>query len=1033
MAAKILKSAVVIILSILVLAPWAAPAQEATTTYAPTADTWGNTYTPDEIEAIEKALWAANLTLEDLNFRKDYTEGTDCFPVVRDMLAEPMIIASEMDRMLELNEEIAEGLPSPASEVQMAYSFYPEPYDETDIFAIHEWKNSVPWISHENFGNPEDLVLFFETILDLSSQDLPVDLTGEEHDILRNYISSTLSWHDIFDSPYSEEQREEWDTFLEDQPDAYIYELMSKVGMQALIARDSGMDFRPELWVPNIPDDFWPRIRPIIVETEHGTIAIGTLRDDTWEGEYAVLIEPGGDDTYNNCRIGASYGTRGNSYGYFIDLEGDDFYNCPDTDITIGAAILGTAAFYDIGQGNDRYYTGSCALGAAMCGIATFYDDGGSDIYRSKVYSQGAAGYGIGVMVDASVQAPPETSTDEGTPDPVDIAQFDNDSYYAWTNSQAFARTLGFAICSNERGNDTYEAGGVYLHAPLFADRYQSFSQGFAIGERGIDYAGGIALIVDYDGNDRYLGDIYNQGVGYWYSAGLLYDVAGNDSYEMTQYGQGSGIHLAVGGLIDGAGSDCYVMHMGLGTGGSHDYAASVLHDRGGNDQYFGNTSCNGGSLTNSAVIFIDRSGDDTYAGRRSNGINFGRPARGFTSIGVLVDLGGNDDYLGIMDNGMLWTQDQVGVGWDIIPPPPDESAESEPETERGQLGEDVPLPEVISYEGELTAEVFDELWEISVRWEVGDNRIIVPQARQRLIDFGPDILPFLSLKFDNMYSGLAIRAFDVILAEMLELDREGTIAILVENLESDEDMRRRIALAEIATLKVIETEDMVAGMLNDPEPGFQRRAIGVLGALESHAADERLIENLSVVDDEALIKVSMEVLFGLEVSCWDELRPLLDHPYISVRETLIGLLASHYDMYADDISREFGYVLEPDSGPAGHDPLSIRALRSLMKVMTTTDNFPDYIVVNAVFELLMHEDWGVRGDAVGLVVHWHDMSQFAPTEDMTDEDMPLYDPAVVMTMIETHLDYISLMELSETEPYVLFKIDELNAEQYRE
>ena len=182
-------------------------------------------------------------------------------------------------------------------------------------------------------------------------------------------------------------------------------------------------------------------------------------------------------------------------------------------------------------------------------------------------------------------------------------------------------------MCINTRGNEVYEAGGVYLHAPLFGDRYQSFSQGFAIGERDIDYAGGIAMLIDHAGNDRYLGDIYNQGVGYWYSGGFLWDGGGNDLYEMTQYGQGSGIHLAVGGLVDVDGSDTYVMHSGLGQGGSHDYAASILHDRGGDDRYFGNTSCNGCGLTNSVGIHIDRSGNDTYASRKGGGLNSGRPA----------------------------------------------------------------------------------------------------------------------------------------------------------------------------------------------------------------------------------------------------------------------------------------------------------------------------------------------------------------------------------------------------------------------
>ena len=327
-------------------------------------------------------------------------------------------------------------------------------------------------------------------------------------------------------------------------------------------------------------------------------------------------------------------------------------------------------------------------------------------------------------------------ATDVETPDPIDIAAFDNDRYYAWTNSQAFARTLGIAICSNERGNEVYYAGGVYLDAPLFSDRYQSFSQGFAIGERDIDYAGGIAMLVDYSGNNRYLGDVYDQGVGYWYSAGFLYDGGGNDTYEMTQYGQGSGIHLAVGGLIDVSGNDSYTLHTGLGTGGSHDFAASILQDRGGNDQYFGNTSCYGGALTNSVAILIDRSGDDTYAGRRDGGINFGRPERGFNSIGLFLDMGGNDDYLGDMDNGEMWCQTSVGVGWDVAPPKQPEqeaAAPAPPEPEKS-----VPQPEIISYQGELTQDVFDKLWDIATRWAVGDNRYIVPHAIDKLISYGP-------------------------------------------------------------------------------------------------------------------------------------------------------------------------------------------------------------------------------------------------------------------------------------------------------
>jgi len=1012
---------IVTILAILILLiAGAAYAQDDAVTSTEVPDEWAATYTAEELAAIDRALWAGNFVREDLNFRKDYTEGYECFPIVREWLQYPMDIAPGMDGIISGIAEYRDGKNSPVAELTEALEYYP------GNFSVY-FDVTLPDLEPAQLYGPEtyDKEGMLSAMTGLASFELNCPYTPEEYSMLRQFMPVQMAWHDIFQSPYSEESIDAWEEYLEGQPDEYLYELMSQIDLPGLAAWYLGACPDPRGWLTDLPSGTWPVLRPVIIEGDHGRIGLGTIFDDEWEGDFTVLIDPGGNDHYINCRIGAAYGSENRNYGYFVDLGGNDFYDCGDTDITLGAAILGVAAFYDLGQGNDRYVAGSCSLGAAMCGIATFYDDGGSDSYESKVYSQGAAGFGVGIMCDDSVQAPPVTSTDEGTPDPVTIGEFDNDHYYAWTNSQAFARTLGFAICSNKRGNEIYEAGGVYLHAPLFADRYQSFSQGFAIGERGIDYAGGIALIVDYDGNDRYLGDIYNQGVGYWYSAGLLYDSAGNDTYEMTQYGQGSGIHLAVGGLIDVAGNDSYTMHSGLGTGGSHDYAASVLHDRGGNDQYFGNTSCNGGSLTNSAVIFIDRSGDDTYAGRRSGGINFGRPARGFPSIGILIDLDGNDDYLGIMDNGMLWTHTNVGVGWDVIPPPvPEEEIAGEPE--RGQLGEDVELPDVISFEGDLTQEVFDELWEISIRWEVGDNRFIVPHARDRLIAFGPEVLPYLSQVFDNMNSGLAIRAFDVILGAFMETDRDGVVQVLIENLEGDEDMRRRIALAEIATLKVTELEDIVADILHDPDPAFQRRAIGVIGALESHAADIQLIANLATWDDEALIKVSMETLFSLGVDCYDELRPLLDHPYISVRETLVGLFAAHTDLYESDLFRDLLENATPTNLRHSPPPLEARALRSLLKVFRTSEMVPDAGIIEAVSVLLDHEDWGVRADAIEVVQHWQDMAvPPEPSEESAEltaeEVVEEIDYDALRILIQPLVDKVELLIENETDPYVLF------------
>ncbi|MFH1675533.1 MAG: HEAT repeat domain-containing protein, partial [bacterium] len=949
------------------------------TVAAAVPEKWANTYTAEELAAIDRALWAANLTREDLSFKKDYARGYQSLPIILDWLKNPMDIAPGMDSMIADITEWENVAPSPFSELAQSLTYFPG-QDKSTVEAIFSGKPGARDLSLMDSDGLKTLL----TDMAISTVNLPFE--PEEMDIIRQYAPYQMAWHDIFESPYTEDQIKAWDEMQKDKPADYLYAMMSRSDFGSLVAQYLKLCPDPRGLFDTIPKDAWPRWTPVIIETDGGRIGIGSRHDDVWKGDFTMLIDPGGNDHYINCRIGAAYGTEGKRFGYFVDMGGDDVYDCGETNITLGASILGVAAFYDLGQGNDRYTSGSCTLGATICGIATFYDDGGSDIYEGKVYTQGAAGFGIGLMLDESMQEMPVVPTDVETPEPINIALFDNDYYYAWVNSQAFARTLGIAVCSNQRGNETYNAGGVYLDAPLFSDRYQSFSQGFAIGERGIDYAGGIALIVDYSGNDLYLGDVYNQGVGYWYSAGFVYDGAGNDMYEMTQYGQGSGIHLAIGGLIDVSGSDSYMMHSGLGVGGSHDFAASVLHDRAGNDRYFGNTSCNGGALTNSAVIFIDRSGDDTYAGRRNGGINFGRPERGFTSIGILVDLSGNDDYLGIMDNGKLWLQDQTGIGWDVTPPPTPEGEAPGAPGLPDQPGANVVQPEIIAYEGELTQEVFDELWEIATRWEVGDNRYIVPHAIDRLIAFGPPLLPYLSEEFKDDRSGLALRAFSPILKAIAEQDRAGVLDIIRENLETTDEIRMRVAMAEITDLKASELEGDVAKLLDEPDPYMQRRAIGVLGSIGSHVADEKLLANLNPSYDEALIKVSLDNLFTLDVRAWDLIRPLLEYPTITVREDLIGKLVANPGMYVTELKRELVNSTIPAFGSETPDALSVRALRSVLKVFSKAEIVPDQDCVNSISILLENSDWGVRADAVLVVKHWMEMSIEPEPEETTEE-----------------------------------------------
>lgn len=978
----------------------------------PAPSPYGATYTAEELAALDRALHAGNCTREDLTFRKDMAKGIGCFPVVKDLLRDPLLIAPTMDAIAAAVDgkgldlvtaalATAAGLPAAGAPPGGSYAAM----KATTAKAL-----AVPAAPLAPV-TPAQALVFLEGVV---GRQPDVDVTAGDTEAeravsamaLRHALPEAMAWHPVGPAPYPD-RAEALDTFLKGKPQGYLHDLAARLDVPAL-ARAWAEAFAPLLGsVASWPKEAFPTDAPVVRDTPYGRIALGTTGDETWTGDYAAIVDPGGDDRYERGRFAAAFGTDGRRVGVVVDLGGDDTYDARGTDVTFGAAILGVAALVDLGGGNDRYAAGHGSLGAAAGGVAVLYDDGGSDRYDAKTFTMGAAGFGIGLLLDDATKPAPVVRTDEETKDPVDIAGFDDDRLVAWANAQAFARPGGVALCVNRRGNDVYEAGGVYLHAPLFSDRYQSFSQGFAIGARDVDYAGGVAMVIDRDGNDRYLGDVYDQGVGYWYAAGLLWDGGGHDLYEMTQYGQGSGIHLAVGGLVDVAGSDAYVMHSGLGQGGSHDFAASVLHDRGGNDRYHGNTSCNGCGLTNAVGLHLDRAGDDTYAARRDGGFNGGRPARGFGSVGVLVDLAGKDDYLGAMKDGDVWRGMDVGLGVDVTP------AGDKPGPGGGTPAADQPsgkveLPAVTRHEGPLDDKAFDELWAIACRWEVGDNRAIVPVARKRLVAAGKDVLPRLEAKMEKDDSGLEVRAYVDVLTGLAEAGaRADVVALLDRNLASPVDRRMRLALTLVGEMKVAELADRVVGLLDAKDPSLPRRAAGVLQALGSHAGDDRLRGWLASghrapagaggardLGDEARILAALGVLLGLESDPGKEVEHLLDHPLVSVRSRLSTLLAEHGPRYAASLR---SWLLQ---GTFYEDARS-RALRTVLDAYARGALAPDVSVGRAVAALLAHGDWGVRADAARLIRRW--------------QALPKADAAVldeIVGVLEKHL-------ATETDPYV--------------
>ena len=213
----------------------------------------------------------------------------------------------------------------------------------------------------------------------------------------------------------------------------------------------------------------------------------------------------------------------------------------------------------------------------------------------TQYHAQGAGIFGIGMLVDVK----------------------GNDTYNAQRVSQGYGFIKGFGLLADLNGNDLYLAGGKYPdhrdpeHATL------SMSQGYATGMRPITSqvgaSGGIGLLIDRDGDDKYWGDYFSQGSSYWYSLGILHDMVGNDTYIAGRYAQGAGIHTSVGTLIDEKGDDFYMVTFGVSQGVGHDFGIGVLADFSGSNTYRGGVLSQGAVTCGSIGILYDTNDNNSF------------------------------------------------------------------------------------------------------------------------------------------------------------------------------------------------------------------------------------------------------------------------------------------------------------------------------------------------------------------------------------------------------------------------------------
>lgn len=344
----------------------------------------------------------------------------------------------------------------------------------------------------------------------------------------------------------------------------------------------------------------------------------GPNRYDT--AKIAIILDRGGNDEY--WASGLRLGTH-----LVLDLAGDDVYTgTPDQGP--GSALLGISIIDDH-AGDDRYEGELLSCGAAMFGMSLLLDRGGNDVYRGTEWSMGAACYGAGLLFDLG----------KG-----------NDQYLGDFLCEGVGGPRGFGCIVDENGRDLYRANGPTPSAYGTPAVYQSFSQGMGFGYR--QYAaGGIGMISDLGGDDRYEAGEFAQGGAYYFGLGILHDAAGNDLYYGNRYGQGFGVHQAAGILADDAGDDTYWSMTAASQGAGWDVGVGMLIDRAGNDSYQCDGLGQGGASMQAIGMLLDLGGIDRYVARGggiqglSGGNSYHWHDTGAFSFSLLLDEGGEPDH----------------------------------------------------------------------------------------------------------------------------------------------------------------------------------------------------------------------------------------------------------------------------------------------------------------------------------------------------------------------------------------------------
>lgn len=571
-----------------------------------------------------------------------------------------------------------------------------------------------------------------------------------------------------------------------------------------------------------------------------GTVVIGGSGLTTYTAPHALVIDVGGDDLYRGPVAAGSFHLP---LSAVLDLRGNDRY-LSTVDRSQGCGVLGIGILIDL-SGEDVYTAESTSQGCGHFGVGVLWDRQGRDHYLGKQEVQGSGRFGIGALLD-----------DEG-----------DDQYRAAQMAQAYAWVQGVGMLSDLEGQDEYFAGGVQPHAPLLPDRFRSLSQGCAFGER-FAHGGGLALLVDAQGSDHYIADIFGQGLGYGPALGLLVDFNGHDTYTLTQYGQGSGMHSGIGALVDLAGDDSYLAAHGVSQGTGDDHAVGCLVDLGGNDRYIGSRLSQGAAKDLGVGFFFDREGRDAYLSDRKNPQGYASPVDGMCGVGIFIDRDAAQDLF------------------------------SGPSASLVTRNPSPPLPPKKWPTNGLPQDP-ERLFELASRRPGESPQAAIEGAKQKLIDGGQKTLNFLIpeklLPKDPTAIGGRSTPHRNLLGTLLQgIGSPLAVPALLTHLDHPHPKIRRAVIELLASLEATEAGPLLLKRLEVEEGPLAILCIKTLGSLRISLAVQPLVERLpnTSSEEERLAIVTALGAFK-DTAALPALLRVLETDLITVRSAAVNAIVA--------------------------------------------------------------------------------------------------------------------------------------------